>query len=64
MADKGDRLVLGHFALASVHHDAEIVLRAELAVIAQPGLGLLDGFARVVTDRHAETGAGYPATPR
>ena len=47
MADKGSTGT-GHFALASVHHDAEIVLRAELAVIAQPGLGLLDGFARVV----------------
>ncbi len=41
-------LVLGCFTLACVHHHAEVILLAQLALIAQSGLGLLDGFAGVV----------------
>lgn len=41
-------LVLGHFTLTGVHHHAEVVLFAQLTVVADPGLGLLNGFPRVV----------------
>ena len=41
-------LVLGHFTLTGVHHHAEVVLFAQLAVVADPGLGLLNGFTRIV----------------
>ena len=44
----GNRLVLRHLAFTGVGHHAEVVLGAELALIAQAGLGLLDGFAGVV----------------
>ena len=41
-------LVLGHFTLTGVHHHAEVVLFAQLTVVADPSLGLLNGFTRIV----------------
>ncbi len=46
-----NRLILHGFTLTGVHHHAEIVVFIHGTLIAQPGLGLLYRFARVV-ERH------------
>ena len=43
-----NRLILRGFTLAGVHHHAQIVLLAQLALVAQTGLGLFNGFASIV----------------
>ncbi len=44
----GDRLELRGFTFSSVHHNAEIVLGTELALIAQAGLGLSGILAGII----------------
>ncbi|SLN98427.1 Uncharacterised protein [Klebsiella quasivariicola] len=44
----GNGLELGGFTFPGVHHNAEIVLGAELALITQAGLGLPGVFAGIV----------------
>ncbi|SAR30543.1 Uncharacterised protein [Klebsiella pneumoniae] len=43
-----DRLELRGFTFSSVHHNAEIVLGTELALIAQAGLGLSGILAGII----------------
>lgn len=43
-----DRLELSGFTFSSVHHNAEIVLGTELALIAQAGLGLSGILAGII----------------
>ena len=43
-----DRLELRGFTFTGVHHDAEIVLGAQLALVAQAGLGLPGILAGII----------------
>ena len=48
LSGRRNGLVLSHFTLTGIHHHAEVVLFAQLTVVADPGLGLLNGLTRVV----------------